>query len=39
VDIDSITEAIRTMRTDARARARIGLDADDSADQAAQVGR
>ena len=39
VDIDSITEAIRTMRTDARARARIGLDADDSADQDAQVGR
>ncbi|MDQ3734835.1 MAG: betaine/proline/choline family ABC transporter ATP-binding protein [Actinomycetota bacterium] len=39
VDIESINEAIRTMRTDARARARIGLDADDPANEAAQVGR
>ncbi|MGI8626694.1 MAG: betaine/proline/choline family ABC transporter ATP-binding protein [Geodermatophilaceae bacterium] len=37
VDIDSINEAIRTMRTDARARAREGLL--DPRDEAEQVGR
>ncbi len=39
VDIDHINEAIRTMRTDARARARAGLPVGPPVDEPDQVGR
>ena len=39
VDIDQINEAIRTMRTAARARAREGLQGDEIADEPQQAGR
>ena len=39
VDIDHINEAIRTMRTAARARAREGLQGDEIADEPQQAGR